>query len=171
MSNKRVLVTYGWVRSAWVIVRNLAKHGLEVYVGDTDKHFMSSLSRYSKGSFSYPQFRSKPDEFVACVVDFIEKYDIGTYIPCHEEILTVAKNCVVNPSDEKQKEALFEKISYVDLGQIVLELRKMSKGESTTLILPCGLNPGEVEKKTECKHETTETFNLNEMYKQTSSAI
>jgi len=101
MINKRVLVTYGWVRSAWVIVRNLAKHGLEVYVGDTDKHFMSSLSRYSKGSFTYPQFRSKPDEFVACVVDFIEKYDIGTYIPCHEEILTVAKNIKKFPSGVK----------------------------------------------------------------------
>jgi predicted ATP-grasp superfamily ATP-dependent carboligase len=101
MINKRVLVTYGWVRSAWVIVRNLARHGLDVYVGDTDKHFMASLSRYSKGSFSYPQFRSKPDEFIACVIDFIKKYDIGTYIPCHEEILTVAKNIAKFPPDVK----------------------------------------------------------------------
>jgi len=89
--NKRVLVTYGWCRNSWAVLRNLGKHKLEVYAGGPSKKFMAGASRYCKKSFCYPSFYTHPKEFIESVVHFIRKNDIGTYIPVHEEILVISK--------------------------------------------------------------------------------
>jgi predicted ATP-grasp superfamily ATP-dependent carboligase len=91
-------------------MRNLARHGLEVYVGDTDKIFMSSVSRYSKKSFSYPSFRKDPEGFIYRVIKFIKENDIGTYLPSHEEILVVSKNIDRFPANVKIPISEYEKI-------------------------------------------------------------
>ncbi|BCX49875.1 ATP-grasp domain-containing protein [Haloferula helveola] len=92
LPNPRVLVTYGWVRSSWGLIRNLARHGLEVYVGDHQSFFMSRFSRYCSGWFQYPHFHADTDGFISAVVDYIMKHDIGVYIPSHEEGFLVAKH-------------------------------------------------------------------------------
>lgn len=91
MVNKRVLVTYGWVRSSLAIMRNLARNGLEVYAGDHQDIFMSKVSRYVTGTMKYPDYKANPEGFIKSLVDFIIAKDIGTYIPSHEEGLVVAK--------------------------------------------------------------------------------
>ena len=91
MRTKRVLVTYAWVRSSVAMARNLARRGLEVYVGDKQDLFMGKVSRYPKGWVKYPDFNTEPEKFIECLCQFIREKDIGTYIPSHEETLVVAK--------------------------------------------------------------------------------
>ena len=87
----RVLLTYGWCRNAWAIMRNLSKRGLKVYVGDTDKTCMSKWSRHKSGFFIYPDFRTKEIEFVDSVANYLRKNQIGVYLPVHEEIMSIAR--------------------------------------------------------------------------------
>lgn len=89
--NKRVLVTYGWVRSSLAVMRNLARHGLEVYAGDHQDFFMSKVSRHVVGTMKYPGYRENPEGFIGALTRFIQERDIGTYLPSHEEGLVVAK--------------------------------------------------------------------------------
>lgn len=89
-ANPRVLVTYAWVRSSWAIIRNLARHGLEVHAGDHQSVFMSRFSRYTKGWFTYPKYQDDPEGFINAVVGYIIEHDIGTYIPSHEEGFVVS---------------------------------------------------------------------------------
>jgi predicted ATP-grasp superfamily ATP-dependent carboligase len=90
-TNPRVLVTYAWVRSSWAIIRNLARHGLEVHAGDYQSVFMSRFSRYTKGWFTYPNYHDDPEGFIDSVVHYIKEHDIGTYIPSHEEGFVVSR--------------------------------------------------------------------------------
>jgi predicted ATP-grasp superfamily ATP-dependent carboligase len=91
MNNKRVLVTYAWVRSSVAMARNLARRGLDVYIGDKQDVFMGKASRYPKGWIKYPNYATDPEAFVDCLCKFIREKEIGTYLPSHEEILVVAK--------------------------------------------------------------------------------
>ncbi|MDB6174855.1 MAG: putative ATP-grasp enzyme [Chthoniobacteraceae bacterium] len=91
VSNPRVLVTYAWVRSSWAMIRNLARHGLKVYAGDTQQVFMSRYSRYCAGWLRHPDFKKDPEGFISALVEFITAHDIGTYLPSHEEGFIVAK--------------------------------------------------------------------------------
>ena len=86
-----VLVTYGWVRSSLAVMRNLARHGLEVYAGDHQDFFLSKVSRYVKGTMKYPGYRENPEGFIEALTRFIAERDIGTYLPSHEEGLVVAR--------------------------------------------------------------------------------
>ena len=44
MDRKKVLVTYGWNRIAYIILRSLATKGIYVYIGDSSPIAMSRLS-------------------------------------------------------------------------------------------------------------------------------
>lgn len=89
--NRKVLVTYAWVRSSLAMIRNLARHGLEIYAGDHQDFFMSKVSRYTTGWVKYPGYQKDPEGFVGTLARFIEEKGIGTYLPSHEEGLVVAK--------------------------------------------------------------------------------
>lgn len=73
------------------MIRNLARHGLEVFAGDHQDFFMSKVSRYTSGWVKYPGYQKDPEGFIATLVRFIEEKGIGTYIPSHEEGLVVAR--------------------------------------------------------------------------------
>ncbi|MFP4180585.1 MAG: ATP-grasp domain-containing protein [Spirochaetaceae bacterium] len=106
----RVLVTYGWCRNAWAIMRSLSRKNIQVYAGDSEKQCMCSFSKYKSGFFVYPDFRTKPEEFIDSVINYIKEKQIGVYIPVHEEILTVAKYIDRFPEDVIIPISSYEKI-------------------------------------------------------------
>lgn len=108
--SKKALVTYGWCRNAWSALRNLTFHGIQTYAGDNSPVFMAGSSKYCKGSFTYPSFYTRPLDFIHTVSNFIEKNEIDTYIPIHEEILVVSKNRELLPKNVKLPIDNYEKI-------------------------------------------------------------
>jgi hypothetical protein len=90
MHNKRVLLTYGWCRNTYAIMRNLARHGLSVYVGGPSERTMCSVSRYCSGSFVYPSPYLYPMEFIEAVTMAAKCFGTTVYLPVHEEIFVVA---------------------------------------------------------------------------------
>ena len=91
MDRKKVLVTYGWNRIAYIILRSLAIKGIDVFVGDSSRLAMSRMSKYCKGFIRYPSFYEDPKGFVTSIIDFCRKNKIGIYFPVHEETFIAAK--------------------------------------------------------------------------------
>lgn len=86
-----VLITYGWNRVAYNVLRSLSLKGLKVIVGDQSKLAMSFWSKYTGEKFLYPSFYSNSYGFVTHLKEIFHKYNPKVYIPIHEETFIVAK--------------------------------------------------------------------------------
>ena len=76
MSNEHidVILTFGWNRVSYNILRNLSKNGIKVVVGDESKFNMCSMSRYAMGSFQYQSPFIEADKFTDKLLIIIDKY-------------------------------------------------------------------------------------------------
>jgi len=87
-----VLVTQGWGRIAYNIVRSLARRGLKVALGTDDFLGMAALSRYPAATFRHPPFVRQAAGFIGSLKDAFQKFGPKVYIPSDQEILVVAQS-------------------------------------------------------------------------------
>ncbi len=90
--NSKVLVTYCWNRVGYNIMRSLAAHNIDVYVADTSKRNICSMSKYVKGSFVYPDPFSQENAFINKLLEIIDYIHPTVLLPTHDESLIIAKN-------------------------------------------------------------------------------
>lgn len=86
-----VVITYGWNRVAYNILRSLSSKGLKVVVGDSSKFAMTFWSKYTTEIFRYPSFYKTPYKFITYLKENLSKYKPKVYIPVHEESFLIAK--------------------------------------------------------------------------------
>jgi len=86
-----VVVTQGWGRIAYNIVRSLARRGLKVALGTDEFLGMAVLSRYTGTTFLHPSFIHHTQEFVKSLRESLLAYAPRVYIPAEQEVLVVAK--------------------------------------------------------------------------------
>lgn len=86
-----LLLTYGWNRVAYNILRSLSIKGLKVAVGDTSNVAMAKSSKYCAYPFSYPSFYKNPKDFVESLKSTLQIVKPDVYIPVHEEIFVIAR--------------------------------------------------------------------------------
>jgi len=96
-----VILTYGWNRVAYSILRNLTKNGLNVVVADESKYNMCSISKYAMSSFQYPSPFVEPELFIEKLLEMIDLYKPKVLMPCHEESFVIAKYLHKFPKDLK----------------------------------------------------------------------
>jgi predicted ATP-grasp superfamily ATP-dependent carboligase len=84
------LVTQGWGRVAYNIVRSLGRRKLKVVLGTDEFLGMAILSRYTAATFRHPSFARQPREFIASLRHSLETYGPRVYIPSDQEVLVVA---------------------------------------------------------------------------------
>jgi len=87
-----VIVTDGWTRISYNILRSLARRGLKVGLGVDAYSGMGVYSRYNSMTFSYPPFQTEEKRFIASVKQTLLKYKPSVYIPSEEDIFVVAKH-------------------------------------------------------------------------------
>ena len=87
-----VIITYCWNRVGYNILKSLANKGLKVVVADTSKFNICSLSKFSSGSFSYPDPFTHEKEFVNCLIDKITELKPRVLISTHDESIVIARN-------------------------------------------------------------------------------
>lgn len=88
----RILLTYGWVRSSYAVLRNLARRGLSVHVADSFRTGMCQWSRYKAGFDLYPSHYEDEAGFVDAVASMCDKHDLGLIFPSHNETEILARH-------------------------------------------------------------------------------
>lgn len=87
----KAVITYGWCRVSYVILRSLTEKGIKVYVGDDSRIAMSKYSRYCKGRFTYPPYYVDTKGFIKKIVDIINRQKADVFLPVYEEVFATAK--------------------------------------------------------------------------------
>lgn len=88
----QVLLTYGWVRSSYAALRNLASHGISVVIGDSRSVGMSQWSRLKAGCILYPSHYEDEVAFVRRIADICVDQGIQFIFPSHNETEVLARN-------------------------------------------------------------------------------
>jgi len=81
---KRVLILDANQRSALATTRSLGKRGVPVFTSDETLSALAGCSRYSEQYLTYPSPRTRPDEFVREIEDFVKLKDIDIILPMTE---------------------------------------------------------------------------------------
>lgn len=86
-----VLITQGWGRIAYNVVRSLGRQRLNVVVG-VDKFLgMALFSRYASAKVRHPFFTTQTASFVRRVKEVLQLYSPKVYLPIGEETCVAAK--------------------------------------------------------------------------------
>lgn len=86
-----VIITYCWNRVGYNILRSLAAHGLSVWVADTSKKNICSISKFCAGSFVYPDPFVDEDAFVDCLLSKIKELKPKMLLPTHDESVVIMR--------------------------------------------------------------------------------
>ena len=116
-----VIITYCWNRVGYNILRSLSSKGLKVWAADTSKKNICSMSKYSSGNFVYPDPFEKEDEFIKCLLEWIEKLQPKMLLPTHDESIVIKRH-----KDEFPKDLI---IPYDDADKLVALSNKASATE------------------------------------------
>lgn len=97
-SKLSVLVTYGWCRTAFVAVEDLAKHGHRMFVCDASPLAMARFSKYSAGFDLVPDPFLEPRGYAAAVAEICRDRAIDVVLPGHEDALALLEHADLLPS-------------------------------------------------------------------------
>lgn len=85
----KVLVTYGWCRTAYLAVRALAARGHEVYSCSHLLPSMAAWSRFCRASAGVSDPFNSPELFVREVAALAKRWSIDVVMPGHEDALVL----------------------------------------------------------------------------------
>ncbi|QKK02930.1 MAG: ATP-grasp domain-containing protein [Pseudomonadota bacterium] len=86
------LVTYGWCRSAYTVVRSLARRGVEVHVADSSRLAMCRFSRFARSFTRLPDFYSEPVAYIEALAAAMERTGAEVLLPCFEDVELVIRH-------------------------------------------------------------------------------
>lgn len=95
MNNKSkfdVLLTNGWDRISYNVLRSLVKNGLSVAFGVDKFSGMGVYSNLKHNNFVYTSYKESEIEFINDILNFIKSNDVSVYIPTGEEAIIIAKH-------------------------------------------------------------------------------
>lgn len=76
-----VLVTDGNERSSLAATRSLGERGIPVYVGAETSVSLAGVSKHCTQSFVYPSPWNRPEEYVACLLEAMRRWNVATLFP------------------------------------------------------------------------------------------
>ncbi len=85
------VITNGWGRIGYNIVRSLGRKGLTVALGTDEFLSMALLSRYTAASFRHPSFFRDTSGFIARLKSAFRRFAPRVYLPSEQEVFVVAK--------------------------------------------------------------------------------
>jgi predicted ATP-grasp superfamily ATP-dependent carboligase len=95
---KKVLLTYGWCRTAYVCLKSLAARNMDVYVTDFSSTAMCRFSNLKKRFIKMPVSARKEEGYIDFLIRTIKQHSIDVFIPVSEGAFMVAKHMDRFPS-------------------------------------------------------------------------
>src|SRR5262245_29068911 len=89
VSLMRVLVTYGWCRTAYAICASLARAGFRVSACGDSALCMTRISRYVDTFDRVPNPFESPREYAAAVGRIVRKRAVDLVVPAHEDFVAL----------------------------------------------------------------------------------
>lgn len=93
----KVLVTYGWCRTAYLAVRSLAANGHEVYSCSHLMPSMTAFSRFCVSSAKVSDPFAASELFAREVATLIKRWEIDLVMPVHEDALVLREYETILP--------------------------------------------------------------------------
>lgn len=123
--NIDVLLSNGWDRIAYNVLRGLAKNGLKVAFGADNYLGMGYFSKYDSAKFVHHNYKKSEKLFISDILNAINKFKPKVYIPTGEEIFAVSRNLaelrktgvIIPISDIHTLESLNNKVHSFKLAQ------------------------------------------------------
>lgn len=94
-----VLVTNGWVRTAYNVVESLGRRGIPVHVVDRSPRAMCRASRWTKSFHRVPNFFEAPEAYAQAVGDVARRVGARVLIPVLEDVIALAAHEDALPGD------------------------------------------------------------------------
>lgn len=95
----RILVTYGWCRTAYIAVKSLARSGHTVHVCSHLTPSMAGWSRFAAASFRCANPFKEGKRFTQEIADWVVLHEIDLVLPIHEDALVLREHEELLPSD------------------------------------------------------------------------
>ena len=99
MEQAPVLVTNGWVRTAYNIVESLGRRGIPVHVVDRSPRAMCRYSRWAKSYHRVPNFFEEPEAYARTLAGIARETKARVLIPVLEDVIPLAAFREVLPED------------------------------------------------------------------------
>jgi biotin carboxylase len=90
MGKAPVLVTNGWVRTAYDVVESLGRRGIPVHVVDRSPYAMCRYSRWTRSFHRVPNYLTEPMAYAGAVAEVARKVGAAVLIPVLEDVITLA---------------------------------------------------------------------------------
>lgn len=87
-----VLLSNGWDRISYNILRGLSKEGLRVAFGTDNFRGMGYYSKYASAKLIHHNYKKSEELFIVDLLSAINTYNPKVYMPTGEEIFTVSRN-------------------------------------------------------------------------------
>ena len=121
----KIIVTDGNNRAALAITRSLGREGHDVIVGSEHHPCLSSISRYCRENFLYPDPRKDPQGFIQALFDIVEKTRADILMPVTDVttlLVTENKNklekyCSIPFADHETVEQAANKFNLMKLAE------------------------------------------------------
>jgi biotin carboxylase len=85
-----VLVTNGWVRTAYNIVESLGRRGIPIHVIDRSPMAMCRVSRWTRSFHCVPSYIEEPEAYAHAVATIARKVGARVLIPVLEDVIVLA---------------------------------------------------------------------------------
>lgn len=85
----KILVTYGWCRTAYIAAESLCRAGFEVYACGSTALSMVRVSRFVRGFDRVPDPFKEPEQYVTEISAIVKRRNIDVLLPVHEDALAI----------------------------------------------------------------------------------
>ena len=85
----RILVTYGWCRTAYIAAESLRRAGFEVYACGSTALSMVRVSRFVRGFDRVPDPFKEPEQYVTEISALVKRRNIDVLLPVHEDAFLI----------------------------------------------------------------------------------
>ena len=91
-NNCDIILTYCWNRVGYTILRTLSEKGLKVWVADTSKKNICSMSKFCTGSFTYPDPFTEEEAFICVLKEKVTELKPRVLMPTHDESVVIMRH-------------------------------------------------------------------------------